>query len=88
MVKLTAVFFVIHLVVLYKNVQLGFTCKISEFSCRNSQLCLPLDRYCDGRDDCGDKSDEPKGCTGELQTNEKKFNLHVNEKLCQQSRQG
>lgn len=60
MVKFTTV---IHLVVVC--IQLCHTCKISEFSCRNNQLCLPLDRYCDGRDDCGDKSDEPKGCTGE-----------------------
>lgn len=39
-------------------------CKISEFACRGGSLCLPLDKYCDGRDDCGDASDEPKMCTG------------------------
>lgn len=39
-------------------------CKISEFPCRGGALCLPLDKYCDGRDDCGDASDEPKYCTG------------------------
>ena len=39
-------------------------CKISEFPCRGGAVCLPLDKYCDGRDDCGDASDEPKLCTG------------------------
>lgn len=39
-------------------------CKISEFACRGGSICLPLDKYCDGRDDCGDLSDEPKFCTG------------------------
>ncbi|PSN56997.1 hypothetical protein C0J52_04236 [Blattella germanica] len=38
-------------------------CRISEFQCRNSR-CIRLDRYCDGVDDCGDKSDEPRYCTG------------------------
>jgi len=38
-------------------------CRISEFPCRNSR-CIRLDRYCDGVDDCGDKSDEPRYCTG------------------------
>ena len=40
------------------------TCKISEFACRIPTNCLPLDKYCDGKDDCGDGSDEPKFCTG------------------------
>lgn len=40
------------------------SCKISEFSCKGSGLCLPLDKYCDGIDQCGDLSDEPKFCTG------------------------
>jgi hypothetical protein len=38
-------------------------CRISEFPCRNNR-CIRLDRYCDGVDDCGDKSDEPLYCTG------------------------
>lgn len=40
------------------------SCKISEFACKGSGLCLPLDKYCDGIDQCGDLSDEPKFCTG------------------------
>ncbi|XP_070492853.1 uncharacterized protein [Chironomus tepperi] len=39
------------------------SCKISEFACKGSGLCLPLDKYCDGIDQCGDLSDEPKFCT-------------------------
>ena len=38
-------------------------CRISEFPCRNGH-CIRLDRYCDAVDDCGDKSDEPRYCTG------------------------
>jgi hypothetical protein len=38
-------------------------CRISEFPCRNGR-CIRLDRYCDEVDDCGDKSDEPRYCTG------------------------
>ncbi|XP_044736901.1 uncharacterized protein LOC123298870 [Chrysoperla carnea] len=37
-------------------------CRISEFPCRNNR-CVRLDRYCDGIDDCGDMSDEPRYCT-------------------------
>lgn len=38
-------------------------CGVTEFSCRNSR-CVRLDHYCDGRDHCGDNSDEPPHCTG------------------------
>lgn len=41
-------------------------CRISEFPCKTNK-CIRLDRYCDGRDDCGDKSDEPAHCTGRPQ---------------------
>ncbi|GAB0090204.1 prolow-density lipoprotein receptor-related protein 1-like [Sergentomyia squamirostris] len=52
------------LLVLQLRIQLGHACRISEFSCRGPNgLCLPLDKYCDGKDDCGDGSDEPKFCT-------------------------
>uniref|UniRef100_T1JCM1 CUB domain-containing protein n=1 Tax=Strigamia maritima TaxID=126957 RepID=T1JCM1_STRMM len=40
----------------------GNACRISEFFCDNGQ-CTGLDRFCDGRNDCGDKSDEPRQCT-------------------------
>lgn len=38
-------------------------CKISELHCRNGR-CVALDLYCNGNNDCGDNSDEPKYCTG------------------------
>ncbi|XP_075218190.1 uncharacterized protein LOC142322980 [Lycorma delicatula] len=38
------------------------SCRLSEFFCDTGQ-CVALDRYCDGSDDCGDKSDEPRYCS-------------------------
>jgi hypothetical protein len=43
-------------------------CKLSQFKCESGQ-CVSLDRYCDGEDDCGDKSDEPRLCTREYNFN-------------------
>ncbi|PSN40363.1 hypothetical protein C0J52_25211 [Blattella germanica] len=40
------------------------TCRVSEFFCDTGQ-CVALDRFCDGEDDCGDKSDEPRYCSRE-----------------------
>lgn len=37
-------------------------CRLSEMLCDTGQ-CISLDKYCNGEDDCGDKSDEPKSCT-------------------------
>ncbi|GLV33887.1 uncharacterized protein CBL_11229 [Carabus blaptoides fortunei] len=37
-------------------------CRPSEFRCLNG-ACVALDRFCDGLDDCGDKSDEPRFCS-------------------------
>lgn len=37
-------------------------CRLSELLCDTGQ-CISLDKYCNGEDDCGDKSDEPKACT-------------------------
>ncbi|XP_055538811.1 uncharacterized protein LOC129726149 [Wyeomyia smithii] len=42
---------------------LCYSCKISEFPCKGGAFCVPLDKFCDGKDDCGDASDEPKMCT-------------------------
>ncbi|XP_057327252.1 uncharacterized protein LOC130668799 [Microplitis mediator] len=37
-------------------------CRLSEFRCDNSH-CIAQDKFCDGEDDCSDKSDEPKYCS-------------------------
>lgn len=39
-------------------------CKISEYQCFNKR-CIPINRFCDGSNDCGDASDEPRHCTRE-----------------------
>ncbi|KAG8225238.1 hypothetical protein J437_LFUL009808 [Ladona fulva] len=38
-------------------------CRISEFPCASGK-CIRPDAFCDGRDNCGDGSDEPPYCTG------------------------
>ncbi|XP_076264114.1 low-density lipoprotein receptor-related protein-like [Rhynchophorus ferrugineus] len=45
-----------------QEVSSGAACRISEFPCRNGK-CVRLNGYCDGKDDCGDMSDEPMYCT-------------------------
>ncbi|XP_012251545.2 uncharacterized protein LOC105683496 [Athalia rosae] len=37
-------------------------CRPSEYLCDTGQ-CLAQDKFCDGEDDCGDKSDEPRYCS-------------------------
>ncbi|XP_031849407.2 uncharacterized protein LOC116434797 isoform X1 [Nomia melanderi] len=37
-------------------------CRPSEYLCDTGN-CIAQDKYCDGENDCGDKSDEPKYCT-------------------------
>ncbi|KAI4501041.1 hypothetical protein M0802_003844 [Mischocyttarus mexicanus] len=37
-------------------------CRPSEYLCGTGQ-CVAQDKYCDGENDCGDKSDEPRYCT-------------------------
>ncbi|XP_041977811.1 uncharacterized protein LOC121732087 [Aricia agestis] len=37
-------------------------CRISEYQCTNRK-CVPINRFCDGSNDCGDASDEPRHCT-------------------------
>lgn len=42
-------------------------CRLSEFLC-NTGHCISQDKFCDGEDDCGDKSDEPRYCTRKFHT--------------------
>ncbi|XP_018785466.1 PREDICTED: uncharacterized protein LOC108966827 [Bactrocera latifrons] len=52
------------LVLVQLAIMLGFACRVSEFPCKgNNNICIPLDKYCDGRADCEDNSDEPKHCS-------------------------
>lgn len=43
----------------------GFSCLLSEFMC-DTGYCVALDKFCNGNDDCGDKSDEPPYCSRKL----------------------
>ncbi|RWS23197.1 low-density lipoprotein receptor-like protein, partial [Leptotrombidium deliense] len=36
-------------------------CKLGMAQCLNKK-CIPISKVCDGHDDCGDNSDEPKSC--------------------------
>lgn len=40
-------------------------CRLSELLCDTGQ-CISLDKFCNGEDDCGDKSDEPKSCSRKI----------------------
>ena len=51
------------LFVLVLTIHLSSNCKISEFQCQRSALCIRLDQVCDGKDQCGDRSDEAEGCS-------------------------
>lgn len=42
-----------------------FGCQLSEFMC-DTGYCVALDKFCNGNDDCGDKSDEPPYCSREF----------------------
>jgi hypothetical protein len=45
------------------------TCDISEFRCPSKDgqgtLCLPMDRWCNGKDECDNRVDEPRSCTSQ-----------------------
>ncbi|VVC45158.1 CUB domain,Low-density lipoprotein (LDL) receptor class A repeat,Low-density lipoprotein (LDL) [Cinara cedri] len=48
--------------VLAATIDYGFGCQLSEFMC-DTGYCVAMDKFCNGNDDCGDKSDEPPYCS-------------------------
>lgn len=48
--------------VLAAMIDYGFGCQLSEFMC-DTGYCVAMDKFCNGNDDCGDKSDEPPYCS-------------------------
>ena len=44
------------------------TCDMSEFHCisKNQSLCLPADRWCNGKEECDNRFDEPRSCSSKL----------------------
>ena len=64
--KFKAIYYPILILLACKLISICYSCRISEYPCRGGASCVPLDKYCDGKDDCGDGSDEPKFCTGKL----------------------
>lgn len=53
------------LLLMHQTITIVITCRVSEFPCKGSTtICVPLDKYCDGKADCEDGSDEPRHCTG------------------------
>lgn len=52
------------------------TCGVDEFRCKDSGRCIPARWKCDGEDDCGDESDEPKEECGKTFFNDLIINTH------------
>ncbi|TMW47093.1 hypothetical protein DOY81_007827 [Sarcophaga bullata] len=60
-------------------------CSLSEHSCTNGR-CVPLSKYCNNINDCGDGSDEPRFCTLDVVVFTRETNK-TNEKQRQQQQQ-
>ena len=46
------------------QILVGFGCPEDRFICKSTTKCLASYYKCDGKDDCGDNSDEEEGCIG------------------------
>lgn len=51
-------------------------CPLTQFRCSTGR-CVNLNVFCDGRNDCGDNSDEPPQCTRKREISFKLFSLIV-----------
>lgn len=49
---------------LHVTVSGGFWCGKNKFQCVGKGVCIDASRFCDGVEDCDDKSDEPPQCDG------------------------
>jgi hypothetical protein len=47
---------------------IGGGCPVTQFRCASSGRCVNLNLFCDGRNDCGDNSDETAQCTHKSDT--------------------
>jgi hypothetical protein len=47
---------------------IGGGCPVTQFRCASSGHCVNLNLFCDGRNDCGDNSDETAQCTHKSDT--------------------
>ncbi|TMW46885.1 hypothetical protein DOY81_008035, partial [Sarcophaga bullata] len=58
------IFYYCWLISLQLTITIVIACEVSEYPCKGStSICIPLDKYCDGKADCEDGSDEPRHCT-------------------------
>lgn len=46
---------------------LSLICEDFEFECRSDHQCIPLEKYCDGKNDCADESDELMCCCADIE---------------------
>lgn len=43
-------------------------CAIDEFQCSDIHTCIPIEKFCDAKEDCSDGSDEYDGCVKDVRS--------------------